>query len=167
MYASAKHGMSYPFGYENKLVIESNVAMYLLKWMSNVQTKHTLFLTLGTSGLIIFIIVANIYWAHPAACTCIMAFNLHNSVKWVLLSYLFIVEVIVPWRVSRCVNSGAETLISTFGVVKYAVLTPKLCVSRMFRKSNEKEQWRLLFVLLSLNDPSHLRLKVFWVVKKR
>lgn len=53
-------------------------------------------------------------------------------------TYLFIVEVIVAWRVSRCVNSSAETLISTFGVIKYAVLTPTLCVSRMFHKSNEK-----------------------------
>ena len=69
-----------------------------------------------------------------------MAFNPHNSVKRVLLSYLLIIEVIVAWRVSRCVNSSAETLISTFGVVKYAVLTPKLCVSRMLHKNNEKEQ---------------------------
>lgn len=90
-----------------------------------------------------------------------MAFNPHNSAKWILLSYLFIVEVVVAWRVSRCVNSSAETLISTFDVVKFAVLTPKLCVLRMFYKSNEKEQWRLLFVLLSFKDPSCLRLKVF------
>ena len=34
VFGSAKHGMSHPWGYENNLVVESDVAVVLLKWVS-------------------------------------------------------------------------------------------------------------------------------------